>query len=176
MGEKTISILVIGKNSHESNLDLCLAARAFGASSVTFAGKRNPKMVRYLQNVVRNWGGSFSVNFTDDWRGEIASRKNYKVVYLTRFGVPINKLEYGLRTYKNLLVVVTLTENVKNLYRMADFNVSITTQPHCSAAAVAVFLHHFYEGRELAMHFENARYKVVPEERRIHVEKSGGNG
>ena len=67
---------------------------------------------------------------------------------------------------------MTLTEAYKNLYKVTDFNVSLTTQPHCSTAAISVFLHVFYEGRELAMHFENAKYKVVPEERRVHIEKS----
>jgi tRNA (cytidine56-2'-O)-methyltransferase len=49
--------------------------------------------------------------------------------------------------------------------------VSITDQPHSSTSAIAVFLHEFYSGRELAMHFENARYKVVPSEQGVHVEK-----
>ena len=59
--------------------------------------------------------------------------------------------------------------------RDADFSVSITDQPHSSSSAVAVFLHEFYSGRELAMHFENARYKIVPSEQGQYVEKVSRN-
>ncbi len=165
-------MLVIGKGSYESNMDLCLAARAFGAQSVTFATGKSPRFARQFARLNRKWGGDFAVDFTDDWKGFIAGKKNYKSIYLTRYGTPINKLKYSLKTYKNILLIVTLTEAYKNLYKMSDFNVSITTQPHCSTAAIAIFLHLFYEGRELAMHFENAQYKVIPEDHRVHVEKA----
>jgi tRNA (cytidine56-2'-O)-methyltransferase len=170
-GGKTISVLVIGNGAYESNLDLCLAARAFGAHEVTFTTTKNSKLANQFKAVNRNWGGDFSVSFVKDWKAFLKSKKNYKMIYLTRYGIPIDKVKYALKTYKNIMLLVTLTENVKNAYKMSDFNVSITTQPHCSTAAIAVFLHTFYEGRELAMHFENAKYKVVPEQERIHVEK-----
>ncbi len=170
--EDTISVLVIGKNGYESNVDISLAARAFGAQNITFVDRKNQKLVRQIQALNRKWGGNFAINFSDDWKREIEAKKNYKVVYLTRYGVPMHKNQYAIKTYKNILLVVTLSENFKNLFGMSDFNVSITTQPHCSAAAIAVFLHNFFEGRELAMHFENAQFKVVPEERKIHIERT----
>ena len=170
--EETISVLVIGKNAPDRNVDLCMAARAFGASSVAFVSKKNPKLVRYFRSINKKWGGTFSVEFTNSWKDYLKTKKNYKIVYLTRYGVPINKIEYSLKTYKNILVIVTTTEAAKNLYDIADFNVSITTQPHAATSAVAIFLHHFFEGRELSLHFENAEFKVVPEERRVHVEKT----
>ncbi len=167
-----LSVLALGKADFGSNLDLCLTARAFGASAVTFVGKRNPKLIRVLNRMSGRWGGDFTVSFVDNWKEFLKTKKNYKTIYLTRFGVPINKVKYSLKTYKNIMLIVTQTEAFKNLYKAVDFNVSITTQPHCTTAAVAVFLHTFYEGRELAMHFENAKYKVIPEERRMHVEKA----
>lgn len=69
-----------------------------------------------------------------------------------------------LKTYKNLLLIVTLKEEVNPIQRIADFSISVSSQPHCSAAAIAIFLHEFYNGRELAMHFENAQYKLVHKE------------
>ncbi|MCL5429977.1 MAG: hypothetical protein M1504_00700 [Candidatus Marsarchaeota archaeon] len=166
-----ISILVIGKNGYESNLDLCTAARAFGASNVTFSSKKNSKLIRHFGTMNKKWGGTFSVSFTNDWKKFIDDHRNYKVVYLTRYGVPINKVSYSIKTYKNILVVVSISDAMKQVMQISDFNVGITTQPHCAASAIAVFLHHFYEGRELAMHFENAQLKVVPDERSVHVEK-----
>ncbi len=149
-----------------------MAARAFGAHNVTFASIRNPKMMNQFKVLNKKWGGDFNVSFVDNWQDFLKSKKNYKTIYLTRYGTPINKIKYSLKTYKNIMLIVTLTEAYKNLYKMADFNVSITAQPHSATSAIAIFLHLFYEGRELAMHFENAKYKVVPEERKVHVEKA----
>jgi len=166
-----LSVLAIGNNVHESNKDLCLAARAFGAMSVTIAGRRDNRLIRECKAIKSKWGGSFEVSFTDDWKAYLSKKKTYKTVYLTRYGIPLDRMIHSLTTYKNIMLIVTLSESAKDVYKLSDFNVSITSQPHSSAAAVAVFLHHFYEGRELAMHFENARYKVVPSEREIHVER-----
>ena len=169
-----IWILVIGKGSPEANLDIALTARAFGASSITFlSNSRKPdqNIIRHIKGVNKKWGGKFSISFSNNWKEFLKSKKNYIKIYLTRYGVPIKKVEYALKTYKNILIVVSMTESIKSLYKNCDFNVSITTQPHTCASSIAVFLHNFYNGRELAMHFENAKYKVVPEEHNIHVEK-----
>jgi tRNA (cytidine56-2'-O)-methyltransferase len=170
-----IWVLVIGKSSHETKLDLCLVARAFGASNISFAesNKSNDrKLSRYCDNINGKWGGKFSVSFFKDWKKFLDTKKNYVKVYLTRYGLPVKKVEYALKTYKNILIMVSMSESVKSLYKTSDFNVSITTQPHSSASSIAIFLHNFYDGRELAMHFENAKYKIIPEEHDIHIEKS----
>ncbi len=169
-----LAVLAVGNNAYESNKDLCMAARAFGASSVTIAGRRNSRLIRECKAISSKWGGNFEVDFTKDWKRFVAKKKTYKVVYLTRFGVPINREIHNLKTYKNILLIVTLSESIKDVLKISDFNVSITAQPHSSSAAVAIFLHSFYEGRELAMHFENAKYRVVPSEGEIHIEKLKG--
>ncbi len=110
--------------------------------------------------------------FQSDYKKVLDSASNYKKVYLTRYGTPLQGVLYSMRTYRNLFLIVTEQEAFKTMFSYADFGVSITDQPHSSSAAVAIFLHEFYSGRELAMHFENARYKIVPSSRGIHVEKS----
>ncbi|MCL5099508.1 MAG: hypothetical protein M1158_00045 [Candidatus Marsarchaeota archaeon] len=166
-----IAILAIGRPTCEYCMDLGLAARAFGASSIIFTTPKNQRVVRYFNNISSKWGGNFSVEFTNDWKRVIESKKNYKSVYLTRFGVPIKGVESMLRTYKNLIVVISTTDN-RGVLKRADFNVSISTQPHTSISALSVFLHEFYSGRELAIHFENAKYKVVPAARGMRIAKS----
>lgn len=169
--DTTISVLVVGKSSNDNSMDICLAARAFGAHVVTFEARKNPKLSRYFDSLNKRWGGSFSVSFTNNWKAFIKEHRNYKIVYLTRYGIPINKVEYAIRTYKNILLVVTTAETLKEMHDLSDFNISITNQPHCSSAAIAVFLHQFYQGRELSLHFENAEYKVIPDERKVNVQK-----
>lgn len=167
-----ISVLAIGRYDYPSSIAMCLTARALGASEMIFASRRDAKIIRYVNNLERGWGGKFKVSFVKSYETALRNATKYKTVYLTRYGIPLFKMTYTLNTYKNILLMVSSVKaSSKLLHNIADFNVSITDQPHCSAAAIAVFLHDFYRGRELAMHFENARYKVIPKEHGISVEK-----
>ncbi len=157
-----ISVLVIGSCNSECKENLAETARAFGASEITFASAEDKHIKRMIASLNSKWGGRFTVNFTRNYMNYIKSKVPYKKVYLTRYGSPISKSLYALKTYKNLLVIITMKESQKHIVRIADFTVGITTQPHSGSSALAVFLHMFYEGRELAMHFENAKYKIKP--------------
>ena len=129
-------------------------------------------IIRYVNKLEKKWGGRFRVSFLKSYKDAFKKAANYKKVYLTRYGMPLNKLTYTLNTYKNIMLIVSYTEAPSKLLNgLADFNVSVTDQPHCSAPAIAVFLHDFYRGRELAMHFENAKYKVIPKEHGVGIEK-----
>ncbi|MGC8478429.1 MAG: hypothetical protein ACP5NE_00670 [Candidatus Micrarchaeia archaeon] len=155
-----ISVLVIGKGSYENCKDLALTARAFGAQSVTFTMRANRKLANYIKRTNSRWGGKFDVYFEKNWNEVIERSKNYEKVYLTLGGVPINKMIYRIRTYKNIMLIVTLQGRERDFGQFADFNVSITNQPHSTISSVAVFLHMFYSGRELAIRFNNAKYKI----------------
>ena len=150
---------------------MCLTARALGASEIIFTSSKKEKLVRYAGRLERDWGGVFGVTFNHDYRKVLADANKYKKVYLTRYGVPLPKLIYSLKTYKNIMLIVSSVQaSSKPLHEIADFNISVTDQPHCGAAAIAIFLHEFYEGRELAVHFKNSKYKVIPAEHGINVE------
>jgi len=173
-GGDLIWVLAIGKASYDAKLDLSMVARAFGASNITFvSGKSgdNKKLMKYCEAMDKKWGGKFGVSFADNWKEFISEKKNYLKVYLTRYGTPMKRHEYQINTYKNVLAIVSFTETIKQLYKSADFNISITTQPHTCTSSVAIFLHNFYKGRELAMHFENAAYKIEPEEHGVNVKR-----
>jgi len=166
-----ISVLVIGGYDYTSILDMCLTARAMGASEMILTTKKNDKLVKYIHDLERKWGGRFRVGFVNNYKTALDNAVNYKKVYLTRYGVPLNKLAYTLNTYKNIMLIVSPATTSPKLHNIADFNVSVTDQPHSSSAAIAVFLHEFYRGRELAIHFENAKYKVIPKEHGVSVSK-----
>lgn len=152
-------------------MDIFLTARALGAAEVIFTGEKETRIAKYASDLEREWGGTFKVSFNKDYRKILAEANKYKTVYLTRYGTPLNKIIYSLKTYKNIMLIVSSVKaSTQALHEIADFNVSVTDQPHCSAAAIAIFLHEFYEGRELAVHFKNSKYKVVPNEHGINVE------
>ena len=171
-----IKIVLIGKVQKEKLIDIALTARAFGASEITVNLKeqRNKSHItKYFKEINNDWGSNFKVSFTNNWMDLIKEHNNnYKTIYLTKYGDSIKKKEYVISTYKNILLIVSTTDDIKELYDMADFNISLTTQPHTIISSIAVFLNMYYKGRELAMHFENAKYKIMPETHGIHITKN----
>ncbi len=153
-------MLAIGERDI-SNIDLCLAARALGASEITFTGKSDKQLLSKIKKMNIKWGGKFKVSFTANYKDLISRSEKAIKIYLTRYGTSLNEKARMISTYKNIILIVTQKDDVEYVRKnIADFNVSITRQPHCSSAAVAIFLHEYYKGRELAMHFENAKYKI----------------
>lgn len=169
--ENTISVLAIGRSTYEEGLDLCLTSRALGASEITFIGKPNSRLIRYINNLNTNWGGKFKVSYAKSYQQVIKASVKYKTIYLTKYGDPLQSHMYALKTYKNIVLVVSLKENLQAVHKIVDFNLSVSSQQHCAVAAIAIFLHEFYNGRELAMHFENAKYKMVPTDGGIYKEE-----
>jgi tRNA (cytidine56-2'-O)-methyltransferase len=68
---------------------------------------------------------------------------------------------------KNILLLVGSQKVPREFFsaEISDFNVSIGNQPHSECAAVAVFLDRFFEGKELAKEFENAKISIEPQRR-----------
>ncbi|MGC8651891.1 MAG: hypothetical protein ACP5UH_01405 [Candidatus Micrarchaeia archaeon] len=153
-------MLVIGRCSRECRENMAETARAFGAAEIAFTGPEDRRLKCMIAQLNSKWGGRFEVAFISDYMRYIDSKISHKKVCLTRYGTPASKLIYTLKAYKNLLVIITMKEAGKRISSIADFSMSITAQPHSGASALAVFLHMFYEGRELALHFENAKYKI----------------
>jgi tRNA (cytidine56-2'-O)-methyltransferase len=80
--------------------------------------------------------------------------------------VPVqDKIEEIRKSESNKLVVVGAEKVPREIFDLADHNVSVTQQPHSEAAALAVFLHMFFNGEELYKKFSNARLSVEPQER-----------
>ena len=153
-----ISVVVVGNCNYNSQVDLMLSARALGASGITFAAQQGNKRIMSLnKRIMKRWGGEFKVGFSRNIAETFKDRRNYKIVYLTQFGEPLNKVAHTLKAYRNLLVVVSSKESIKSIIDRADFKVSISRQPNSATAALSVFLHAFFEGRELAVHFKNQK-------------------
>ena len=72
---------------------------------------------------------------------------------------------------QNLLIVIGAEKVPRQVYKECDFNVSITSQPHSEVAALAVFLHDFFQGSEAEGNFAGGNIKVFPNPRGKSVEK-----
>ncbi len=139
-----------------------LVARAFGADGIVYSGEKDEKLLESIADVSRRWGGEFKVAYNKNWRKVIQEFKGVKV-HLTMYGLPFQEHVSKLRG-EDLLVVVGGEKVPWDAYELSDFNLSVTSQPHSEIAALAVFLDHLFDGKELGKEFKGG-LKVIPQAR-----------
>jgi tRNA (cytidine56-2'-O)-methyltransferase len=124
----------------------------------------DPGVVRSIDAVRTRWGGDFFTENHVGWRSCISRWKERggTVVHLTMYGLPLSSVIRGLRTKERILVVIGAEKVPGPLYGLADFNVSVTTQPHSEIAALAVFLDHLFSGEELEREYADAPMRIIP--------------
>ena len=144
-----------------------LVARAFGASEIIYSGEDDPTLVDSVNNVSKKWGGNFKARYEKNWKKVLKKFKGKKA-HLTFYGIPQKEMP---KTKEDLLIVIGSEKVPREVYQECDFNISITSQPHSEVAALAVFLHEFFEGKELNKKFSRAKIKIKPNPRGKTVEK-----
>jgi tRNA (cytidine56-2'-O)-methyltransferase len=140
-----------------------LAARAFGADGMYLAAA-DPGVAESIRDVAARWGGSFFVRDGVSWKRCIRAWKEQggTVVHLTMYGVPLGNVIGEIRGRDEILVVVGAEKVPGELYGLADYNVSVTTQPHSEVSGIAVFLDHLFEGTELDRTYPDAELRIEP--------------
>ncbi len=144
-----------------------LVARAFGAGEVIYSGEQDDNIVASMKKVTEKWGGPLKVRYEQNWRKTIKAyrKKRFNVCHLTMYGIPVKKSINKIRKHRNVLVVVGSEKVPFEVYANADYNISVTSQPHSEVAALAVFLHEYFKGKELSKKFKKAKIMIVPQER-----------
>jgi tRNA (cytidine56-2'-O)-methyltransferase len=152
---------------------LALVSRAFGAEKILISGIKDKGLGTSIQRVTDSWGGRFSLEFVLGWNQVIEDykNKNFAVVHLTMYGLPIQEKMSEIRTSEKILVVVGGEKVPSEVYQMVDYNLAITNQPHSEISALAVFLDRLFEGEELGKNFQNAKQRIVPQVRSKQVLK-----
>lgn len=147
---------------------LFLAARAFGADKIMYAGQRDERLEERIHKVVETWGGSFQAEYEKDWRKTLENWKTQggEVIHLTMYGLPILDVINQIReSQKGKLVIVGGPKVPKNVFELADWNISVTSQPHSEISALCIFLHELFQGKELLRTFENGKMRIIPQTR-----------
>lgn len=141
---------------------VALIARAFGANKLYYSGQKDSSFENSVEEIVNDFGGDFKTEYTKDSLGFV---KNYKgkVVHLTMYGLPIEDNISKIRKFKDLLVIVGGAKVESDYYKLADFNIAVTQQPHSETAALAIFLHEYFKGKEISLKFKNAKKEVIPQ-------------
>ena len=173
MNEKNIDVLRLGHRfvrDDRTVTHLCLVSRALGAQMIVLE-EVDSELKNTVDEVNKTWGGDFRV-IESSWGKvvEAAKKEGRVVVHLTMYGMPLQEKIEELRKQKNLLVVIGGPKVPGDIYKLADFNISITTQPHSEVAALAIFLHEIQSGEELKKEFREHKLKIIPREKGKQVE------
>ncbi len=147
----------------------CLVARAFGAGSFVYTGQKDANLERTVLSTTERWGGRFRIEYAEDWKNVLKGWRG-KIIHLTAYGIPVMKKIDLIKKEKNLLVIVGGEKVPPEIYQLADWNISVTSQPHSEVAALAVFLDRYFEGKWPGT-FKSAKLKIVPQEKGKKVEK-----
>ncbi len=149
---------------------VALTARAFGADKVIIAAEEDGHVKESIEDVVRRWGGPFEIIFDPSWRRVLREWKGKGIiVHLTMYGIHIDEvipeLKEKVKAGKDMIVVIGAEKVPKEVYEIADYNIAVGNQPHSEVAALAIFLDRLLEGKGLKKEFQNARLKIIPQER-----------
>jgi len=137
-----------------------LVARAFGADGLIISVD-DESVSQSIRDVVDRWGGDFSVSVERDWRGFLKRWKGV-VVHLTMYGFSVDEVVSDVQGVKGDVLVVVGAEKVPpEVYKRADFNVAVGSQPHSEIAALAVFLDRLFDGSGLNRDFKG-KTRIIP--------------
>jgi tRNA (cytidine56-2'-O)-methyltransferase len=176
-GDAWLKRIVVLRMGHRKKRDprlsthVALAARAFGASEMVLSGECDQQLIKSISKAVLNWGGTFAVRYVKSWRSFMNEWKTSgKVVHLTMYGEDIRRIIDDVRECDNDLLVVVGSQKVpRELYELADWNISITNQPHSEVSALAVFLHMLTKEKEFDLEFERPKIRILPSKRKKRV-------
>jgi tRNA (cytidine56-2'-O)-methyltransferase len=162
---KTIEVLRIGQRlvrDDRVTTHVALVSRAFGASKI-YMNEVNPEIKDTLNKVNKSWGSDFQIEFIEDWRKLLRSKKKVaKIIHLTMYGENINNVEQKITREDNILIVVGAEKVPRDVYEQADYNVAVGNQPHSEISALAVLLDRIQGGKQFDAKYNNAKLEIVP--------------
>ncbi len=172
--DKDIQVLRLGHRfvrDDRTMTHLCLVSRALGAETI-FLEEADRELIGKIDEVNRSWGGEFKVIEEGSWEKVIRRAKSEEraVVHLTMYGIPLHQKVEELRRHSRYLIVVGGPKVPGAVYRQADYNISVTNQPHSEIAALAILMHEVQEGEELKREFAKSKLRIIPKEKGKQVE------
>lgn len=174
MENSNIAVLRLGHRPHRdrrTTTHVALVARALGAKSIVLCEK-DAKLERAVREVSEKFGGEFLVQTEENWKKFVRQWEG-TVVHLTMYGEPLENA-VGRIPKDNILVVVGAEKVPPEAYDLADFNLSVTNQPHSEVAALAIFLDRITGAEWAESSFEGSRVIVPSKEWKIVLDAKEG--
>lgn len=145
----------------------CLVARAFGAEKIVLDEESDPKIKKTVDGITKRFGGTFEVEFAKQPVHTIKAlqKEGYVMTHLTMYGDTPTQNISRIRKTQKVGIIIGSEKVPPEVYQLADYNISITSQPHSEVAALAVFMHDLQKGKELEKRFDNAQIRIEPHEK-----------
>jgi tRNA (cytidine56-2'-O)-methyltransferase len=159
----TVTVLRLGHRPQRDKritTHIALVARAFGADKMVMP-EADEQIAESVGGLVENWGGDFSIETVPDWKSYIKGFKG-SVVHLTMYGMPVD--ETIGEVAGDVLVVVGSEKVPRDVFDLADHNISIGNQPHSEVSALAIFLDRFSRGKAINRSF-GGKLQIEPSPR-----------
>jgi tRNA (cytidine56-2'-O)-methyltransferase len=165
LGLKSVRVVSVGHRyvrDYRTLTHLCLVSRALGAESI-YLQEVEKELEETMAEVNRTWGGDFAVR-EGEWKRvfQDAKAEGRAIIHLTMYGVPLQEKIGELRKRESFLVAVGGPKVPGEVYRMADHNIAVTSQPHSEVAALAITIHDLQKGEELKKVFGDYKLRIVP--------------
>ncbi len=171
--------IVVLRLGHRKTRDLrvtthcALVARALGASELIIADTPDQQIEDTVNNVTKRFGGFFRISSGKKWRKVVRNWKAQggKIIHLTMYGLPLLEIVSEIQQINtDLLIVVGASKVPREIYNLADWNISVSNQPHSEIASLAVFLDRFFGGKELKKSYNDAKIRILPSAKNKSVE------
>ena len=156
---------------------VCLTARALGADGVIIADHEDKIVESTIRELTSKFGGPFTVHSGVPWRKAVKDWKaeGGRVVHLTAYGLPLPKMIPEIqKNAGDMLVVVGSEKMPGEMFKLADWNVSVTSQPMSEIAALAIFLDWYKDHGEFDHEFSETRLRIVPSKDGKEIEQTAG--
>jgi len=130
---------------------VALVARAFGAQKIIYSGQHDSGLEDSVSRICERWGGNFEIEYSSSYKQIISKYKKqaYSIVHLTMYGIPVQDAISKIQSEKKILLIIGSEAVPGDVYRLSDYNISVTNQPHSEVAALAITLDRIFEGKEL---------------------------
>ena len=174
MSLKSVKVVRVGHRyvrDYRTLTHLCLVSRALGAEAI-YLEEVEKELQETVEEVNRTWGGDFQV-LEGSWKRLFheAKAEGRTIVHLTMYGDPLQDKMAELRKRESFLLAVGGPKVPGEVYKLADYNVAVTSQPHSEIAALAITIHDIQRGEELKKEFGGYKLKIVPSARGKQVEQ-----
>jgi tRNA (cytidine56-2'-O)-methyltransferase len=134
-------------------------ARAFGADKIVITTK-DEKIKENMHSICRRFGGNFQIE-TGINHKKIIKEWNGIIVHLTMYGEELEKSISKIDKNDDLLIIVGAGKVPPYFYEIADFNISVGSQPHSEVASLAIFLDRYTKGKWITKKF-NGKIEIIP--------------
>jgi tRNA (cytidine56-2'-O)-methyltransferase len=160
-----INVLRIG---HRINRDkritthVALVSRAFCADKIIIDTK-DKKIEETIKSTSKRFGGNFQI-LTGIDKKKIIKEWTGLIIHLTMYGDELEKSLKKIDKNQDIMIIVGAEKVPSFIYEKADFNISISNQPHSEIAALAIFLDRYTKSQWKKQKF-NGKLEILPSDK-----------